>query len=296
MSAVAPDPAPLFRLLREIHAGRRSGHLHLTSGHERRLLRVLSGQIIDGSSDVDGERLGDVLVRYGLLSQGQLEQAVAVVLRDRTKLGRVLGETGLLDRPRLEEAIGLHIREMLFAMVDRVAASFHFEELAESLLEVDVTSRLSTAQLILEATRRVQDPDLVRRVIGNPRRPLAHSEEHVLRAQTITLTPVDGFVLSRIDGTLSARQVLDLIPLPAEEVERSLFGLLCTGLIQPVEMRGATRPDRECQPEAPASGGVAPSAVPAVPRVEGGAPRPPARQPRDRWRPLPPSRLSRSPR
>ncbi len=52
-------------------------------------------------------------------------------------------------------------------MLDRAGASFFFEEMAESLIEADVACRLSTGELILEATRRVQDPDLVRRVIGD---------------------------------------------------------------------------------------------------------------------------------
>ncbi len=238
----AADPTPLFRLLREIYVGGKSGHLHLTSGHERRRLRIMKGRIVDGSSDVEGERLGDVLVRYGLLSQADLERAVAVVLRERKKMGQVLGEIGLLDRPRLEDALGLHVREVLFVMLDRPGASFVFEEMAESLVESDLSCRLSTGELILEATRRVQDPALVRRAIGDPDRVLVLSSDPLLRMQKITLTPLDGFVLSRIDGTLSAREVLSLIPLSAEDVERSLFGLLCTGMVGPLEKRRATRP------------------------------------------------------
>ncbi|HET8646536.1 MAG TPA: J domain-containing protein, partial [Vicinamibacteria bacterium] len=46
------------------------------------------------------------------------------------------------------------------------------------------------------------------------------------------LTPVDGYVLSRVEGSLSAREVMQLIPLPAEEVQRSLFGLLSTGVVE----------------------------------------------------------------
>jgi hypothetical protein len=39
------------------------------------------------------------------------------------------------------------------------------------------------------------------------------------------------FVLSRVDGSSSARGVMALVPLPAEDVERSLFSLLCTGIV-----------------------------------------------------------------
>jgi hypothetical protein len=88
---------------------------------------------------------------------------------------------------------------------------------------------------------------------------------------------VDGFVLSRIDGTLGARDVVSLSPLPAEEVERSLFGLLCTGIICHVGDRRLTRPlarasqsraehdTAELPAVAPDAGGASRPAVPQAP-------------------------------
>jgi len=224
------DPTPLFRLLREIHVGSKSGHLHFTHGQERRSLRIVSGQIIHGSSDVSGEHLGDVIVRYGLLSQADLDRAIAVVLRDRKRLGAVLSQLGLLERERIEEAVGLHVRELLFNVLDR-PGSHAFEEAGGGVVEADLASRLSTAEVIFEATRRVQDPELVSRALGDVNRVLVLSSSPLMQSQKLTLTPTDGFILSRIDGTLSAREVISLIPLPSADTERSLFGLLCTGTV-----------------------------------------------------------------
>jgi serine/threonine protein kinase len=227
------DFSGLFRLLREIYVGGKSGHLHFTHGRgrERRSLRILKGQIVHGTSDTAGEHLGDVLVRYGLLSQADLDRAITIVLKDRRRLGGVLSDLGLLDPGRFEEAVGLHVREILFSVLGRADGSYAFEELSESLVEADLASRLSTGEVILEATRRVQDPALVRQGLGDMDRILILSSDPLLRSQKLTLTPTDGFILSRIDGTLSAREVVSLIPLPPEDTERSLFGLLCTGTV-----------------------------------------------------------------
>ena len=72
------------------------------------------------------------------------------------------------------------------------------------------------------------------------------SSDPLLRFQRITLTPADGFVLSRVDGSSTARELLQLVPLPQDEAERSLFGLLCTGLIDylPAE-KGLPAPSAE---------------------------------------------------
>ena len=274
------DPSGLFRLLREIYVGGKSGHLHLALSGERKSLRILRGQIVHGTSDAAGEHMGDVLVRYGLLSQTDLERAVAIVLRERRRLGAVLGELGLLERSRIEEAVGLHAREILFNVLGRTDVSCTFEELAESLLETDLVCPLSMGQLILEATRRVLDPELVRMVLGDMGRVLTLSSDPLLRSQRITLTPADGFVLSRVDGSLTARDVIGLVPLPVEDAERSLFSLLCTGIVDYRQeatptLRAAVRPTTlHTPPPAPA-----PTPPPAVATRPPAAVAPPPRVP-----------------
>jgi hypothetical protein len=269
------DPAELFRLMREIYMGGKSGHLHFTHGSARRSLRFVDGHIVMGTSDVPGEHLGNVLVRFGLLSQAQLEKATEILLRDRKRLGTVLAELGIVPRERMTEAVGLHVREILFNVTSQSGGSYGFEETgADSILGPDLTVRIAPGEIILEATRRIQDPDAIARVLGNMDRMLALSTHPLLRIQKVPLTPTDGFLLSRVDGTVSAREVFQLIPLPHDDVERSLFGLLCTGTIEYLAPAAPTR--------SPGSGGLpraAPGSSPglAPPMVDGRKSHPPQR-------------------
>ncbi|HET8644973.1 MAG TPA: protein kinase, partial [Vicinamibacteria bacterium] len=227
-SAAPPvDAAELFRRMRDVYVGGKSGHLHFTHGPARRSLRFVAGHIVMGTSDVAGEHLGNVLVRFGLLTQAQLEKATEILLRDRKRLGTVLADQGVLPPERMGEAVGLHVREILFNVLDQPGGSHVFEETsAEAILGPELTVRIPPGEIILEATRRIQDPQAIARVLGSVDRLLVRSPHPLLRVQKIPLTPTDGFLLSRIDGTLSAREVFQLIPLPHEDVERSLFGLL----------------------------------------------------------------------
>jgi serine/threonine protein kinase/tetratricopeptide (TPR) repeat protein len=279
-SARRLDPSGLFRLLRDVYVGGKSGQLHHTSSRGCRSLRIVKGQITHAVSDKVGERLGEVLVRYGVISQGDLERALA----SGKRLGSVLSGTGLVDRGRLEEALGLHVREILFAMLEGEDGSYAFEELVEETPEGEAASTLSTGQVILEATRRVQDPEMVRRVLGDQGRVLALSSDPLLRFQRITLTPTDGYVLSRVDGTLSARDVISLSPVPPEDTERSLFGLLCTGIIDygRQETTSRTRPTpvvdwrpRDAEtPAGKAAGGASPQTTAPPAPVPPPAPEP----------------------
>ncbi|MFN8096244.1 MAG: hypothetical protein U0599_29195, partial [Vicinamibacteria bacterium] len=283
----ADDPSRLFELLREVFVRGKTGQLHLSCGGSFKSLTILKGQVLHGTSDVQGEHLGDVLVRYGLLSHDDMQRAVAVVLGERRRLGDVLAGMRLLDAASIAEAVGIHVREILFSALDRADASFSFEELAESNLDDDLACPQSMGQVILEATRRVFDPELVRRLLGDTSRALTLSPDPRLRAQKMTLTPTDGFVLSRIDGTLSASDLVALIPLPPEDTERSLFSLLCTGVV-------SYREDPPRRPAAPVAAPLptlpvpAPTPAPVTPRAAEPAPLPPVSPcPRPRGRPPP---------
>jgi len=47
--------------------------------------------------------------------------------------------------------------------------------------------------------------------------------------------------MSRVDGLTTARGVIEIVPLPQLEVERSLFGLLCTGIIEYISSAAPAR-------------------------------------------------------
>jgi serine/threonine-protein kinase len=269
------DPTPLFRLIREIFVGGRSGHLHFSHAKERRSLFFRSGHIVHGTTDVEGEHLGQVLVRYGLITQPDLERATAIVLRERRRLGTVLDELRIMDKERVEEAVALHVREILFNVAGRADGSYSFEEMTEEpTMSANLTAQIPPGQMILEAARRLQSPEMLAQVLGDIDRVLAHSANPLLRTQKLPLSPADGFVLSRVDGTLTAREVFQIIPLPQEDAERSLFGLLCTGILEFLPRTATSRARAAVEAE---------RATPAPPGAA--APRPPAPAP-----PAPPPR------
>jgi tetratricopeptide (TPR) repeat protein len=220
-------------VLRELYVGRKTGLLAFVRGEERRSVRIRGGHIVTADTTVREDRMGEVLVRHGVLPAAELKRAVGFSLRDNKLLGVVLMELGLLDERGLERALEMHVRAVLSGVFSWQEGSYEFVEETEAAEKAgDVTLRVSTGDLILEATRSVQDTDVVRYNLGDIDRVLGLSNDPLLRFQRIGLTPVDGYVLSRVDGTLSAREVMQLIPLPPEEVQRSLFGLLSTGVVE----------------------------------------------------------------
>jgi hypothetical protein len=219
-------------LLRELYVGRKTGLLHFTQGNELRSVRFRSGTIVNAQTNVAADYLGEVLVRKGLLTTEDLGRATEVVLREKKRLGQAFIELGIMDQDRLEDAMAFQVHEILAKVFAWSEGAYRFEEQADGPVTEELTLKLSTGELILEAVQKVQDPDVVRYALGDFDRVLALSADPLLRFQKITLSPSDGFVLSRVDGTLTARQITLLIPLPVEQTQKSLFGLLCTGIIE----------------------------------------------------------------
>ena len=252
-------------LLRGIYVGRRNGTLTLTRGEERQSLHFHRGHIVNARTNVVEERLGEMLVRRGLLSEAELGRATEVVVRDGRRLGEVLAELGLIDANGLEDAVAFHVHEMLAKVFTWPDGTYAFEEEPEDEAGGELTLKLSTGELILEAVQAVRDPDVVRYALGDLDRVLALSSDPLLRFQKLTLSPADGFVLSRVDGATSAREIVQMIPLPAEETQKSLLGLVSTGVVEfagvrpqrraplPPKATPAAAPPRPQPPPAPAA-------------------------------------------
>jgi tetratricopeptide (TPR) repeat protein len=219
-------------LLRAVYVGRKTGILHFRRGADVRSVRFRQGHILSAQSTVANEHLGEVLVRNELLTQADLDRAGARKRATGKKLGETLQEMGLIDPEHLEDALALHVREVLLAVFSWNDGDYELEEPSTLSFDGEPTLKLSTGEMILETVRLLQNHEVVRAALGNTDRVLDQSTDPLLRFQKVTLSPTDGYVLSRVDGILKAREILEMIPLPQEEVEKSLYGLLCTGIIE----------------------------------------------------------------
>jgi len=269
-------------VMREIYVGRHSGMLTFSRADERRALRFRWGHIVHADTNVREDRMGEVLVRLGRLSTADLKRATGFVLRDRKRLGQVLLELDLLPGDAIEDAVALHVREILSRVFSWAEGAYQFKpEDAFAPATGDVTLKISTGDLILEAARSVADPDVVRYYLGDIDKVLGLATDPLLRFQRLTLTPADGYVLSRVDGTLSAREVVAMIPMRPEATHRSLFGLLSTGMIEYLPL--PSKPRLTAEPAHAAASAPAPPFTASDPRFEStataAAPPPPGPEP-----------------
>jgi curved DNA-binding protein CbpA len=226
--------------------------------------------------------------RSGLVTLGPPEDPVRVFLRDghiaamgpvapppeepqgpddsaRLRLERILVEIGIRRGPpkpatSAPARADVASRRLLDALSDE-SCSAAFEELAAPPSDLAETAG-ATEPILLEAVR-LRNADAVRAHLGDLDQRLVATPA---LTQERTLTQVEGYLLSRIDGTASARQVLQLVPLDPEEAERSLLGLLITGRVelQPAPATRAVSRQEAAPPPDPVAAGP-PAAEPPAP-------------------------------
>jgi tetratricopeptide (TPR) repeat protein len=264
-------------VLRALYVGRETGILHFSRGTERHGLLFQDGKVVSARSDVEALRLGEMLVRLGWLAETDRARAAWLVAERGLRMGEALLDLALLEKDRIDEALALHVREVLHAILAWNGGDYDFEEMDPgSPREQDATVTISTGELILESVRHVEDPDVVRYALGNLDRTLMLSSDPLLRFQKVPLSPVDGYILSRVDGVLTAREVIQLAPVDEREADKALLGLYCTGIVEygpelPLRKRPAAAPAVASTPSpaaAPEGKAAAPSPAAPLPPVE----------------------------
>jgi curved DNA-binding protein CbpA len=230
----ALSPESLARLLRELHAGQQTGVLHLSRGGERLSLRFLDGHVLNGSHGPVG-RLGDILVRCGRISRLDLDRALEKAALEGRRLGPVLVEEGLASREQVQEALRLQVRDVLFAAFFWGFGAYRFEPDEGPAFDEEISLEISTTSLVFEVVSSLESPRSVLEGLLDVDGPIVAAPDAIerLRKDHANLSAADGYVLSRADGLLRVRQIVETAPLPAQAVERSLVALLCCDAVRP---------------------------------------------------------------
>src|SRR5919202_5769030 len=107
--------ASLPDVLQLLSMGKKTGCLSVTHRSNFGYIYFDKGRICYASIVNRRDRLGDILVKSGLISQGQLHSAIAQQERERDKrLGEILIEQRAISREELHRQIRMQIEEAVY--------------------------------------------------------------------------------------------------------------------------------------------------------------------------------------
>ncbi|MDQ3878148.1 MAG: DUF4388 domain-containing protein [Actinomycetota bacterium] len=229
----------IFRLLSQ---SGRTGRLDVTrsAGHGAVFFR--DGDVYYAQSSLSTERLGRHLLRARAITEGQLRRALDEHAASNRRIGDILRDHGALSEEHLHAAIRSQIEDAAFDLLRWESGEFSW--VGGVTTEVEVPIAVSVENLIMEAARRIDELEVIRRRIPSGDSVLAMSPTPPEGALEINIAPDEWRVLVTVDGTRSVDEIAAALRYDEFELLKILYGLISAGLVE-LATRGAEPGDSE---------------------------------------------------
>ncbi len=221
--------ASLPDVIQLLFLGRRTGCLSLADGRKHASIYFDEGWITHAAIVNRRDRLGDMLVKAGMVTVAQLEQAIAFqdTMRGR-KVGEILVSLGAITREELVRYVRLQVEEGIYTLFSWATGTFSFEAGVRPDVE-DVLARINPESLLLEGARRIDEWSLIEKKI--PGFDLIFGVDRTRLPETdLTFSEAQRRILPLLDGARDVRQVVDDSGLSDFVACQAMFGLLTAGL------------------------------------------------------------------
>jgi len=146
---------PLPAILQELQQANATGTLFVRCGSVEKSIQVKDGQIIFATSTDGQDRLGEMLVRAGMLSRERLEAALQEWRKNAgiKKIGAILVEKGFVSPKNLFSGLKSQVKDIIYSLFLLENAEFRFEQ----RLPPDVIHlQINLQELITEIIERIK--------------------------------------------------------------------------------------------------------------------------------------------
>jgi hypothetical protein len=146
---------PLVDVLELLRQKKATGTLVVSSGGLKKCIYFKIGQIVFATSNSSQDRLGEVLVKTGKLTQENLEYATRLHKKNMglKQLGAILVEQGLISSKDLFGGLKAQVKEIIFSLFLLEAADYQFEERFPSNI---IPLQFNFQDLIAEIIQRIK--------------------------------------------------------------------------------------------------------------------------------------------
>jgi tetratricopeptide (TPR) repeat protein len=220
--------------------GRKTGCLTATDRSSFGYIYFENGRVIFASLLNQPDRLGELMVRNGVIKREDLAEAMEVQGREADRrVGEILVGMGAITPEVLEMWITIQIEEAVFHLFTWTQGSFHFN--ADERPDEDrvLLVSLSADGLLMEGARRVDEWSQIEKKIPSLDLIFKLVREPPKEAG-VELSPNQEKLLPLLDGTRTVDELADVAGLVEFETGKALYELIQAGFVQQV---GKKAPD-----------------------------------------------------
>ncbi len=182
------------------------------------------------------DRLGDLLVRDGRLTDAQLREVLEQQSKEPDRrLGELLVAGGFITQVELTSIIRFQIEEAIYHLFTWSRGSFFFE-VDERPESADILVSINPESLLLEAARRIDEWSLIEKKIPTLDL-LFEVEADRLRESGVELTPEQEALLVLLDGKHTVQEAIESTGIGEFDAGKAVFGLIQAGFAHRVGRR-----------------------------------------------------------
>ena len=230
--------ASLPDVLQLLSMGKKTGCLAVTHRNNFGYVYFDRGHISYASIVNRRDRIGDILLKSGTITQAQLDAAISAQARHRDKrIGELLVAQGAVTRDALHAQIRTQIEEAVYYLFTWTHGTFNFEADVQPE-EQDLLVAINPESLLLEGARRVDEWSLIEKKISSLDL-VFDVDRGKLAAAEVTLPRDQQVVMELLDGQRDVVSVIEESGLGEFEVGKAIYGLVTAGFAQRI---GKTKP------------------------------------------------------
>lgn len=226
--------ASLPDVLQLLAMGQKTGCLSVTDRSNFGYIYFERGRITYASIVNRRDRLGDLLVKNGLVDARELDAAIEEqAANPELRLGEILIRRGAITREQLEQYIRIQIEEAVYFLFTWQQGSFYFEA-EQRPPEGAMLVSINPENLLLEGARRIDEWSLIEKKISSL--DLVFEVDRT-RAEGLDLAEEQRKILPLADGKRTVQEIIDESGMVEFDVGKALFGLIQAGFAHPVGRR-----------------------------------------------------------
>lgn len=223
----------LASILQLLCNDQKTGILVATRGKDKSKVYFHKGTIVYATAGVKTNRLGFLLRNDGIISDQQLQKCLAFAKAENLHLGKVLVDKGYISLETLKTYNTRQVETILYNLLFWEKCVFGYKDAKLNLKNMIVT-QLNPIKLILEASRRINELSVLKKVIPSDQLVFKMSGK-VKSNNEIKLDADEWRILSLVDGTRPVHRIILESGYDAIAVYKILYSVISSGLIEQKE-------------------------------------------------------------
>ena len=216
-------------LIAKIFFSKSNGVLRLSQDEVKKNLYFIEGGIVFAHSNLRTERLGEILLRLGKITEEEFQQATLEPDEEK-RIGQTLLDKGLIAPSEVKAGVAYQVQQILFSVLNWDWGEYEFQEKNNPVFD-DIRVEVSTPVILIDGIRNIQNPVVLERLIGENDGALVElgpAEDKLIR---LNMDLAEETIMSCIDDRATVGRLKSITHLTPVEFNRALYSLILSGAV-----------------------------------------------------------------